>query len=734
MSREAHLILTHHHDETRTFPLHDELLLGRGEDCGIRLNDRAISRHHAVVRRSGESIEIQKKSTFGSLKVNGIECDHRVLKSGDQIHLGPYMVELSFSKATLDPPAPTSAELPVSEELIAPTQIEAQFSPSLDPVEVVPPQLDMQMDSDQAVDFNLTDSPAELEDRTKITPSAQVVARLIFKAGESNHEELAVDRDEITIGRSQECDVVISDKKASRKNTMIRRVGSRYTLIDLDSVNGTILNGVTITTAELGGDDRIQIGDTEFQFKVINHEYEAQKSQLEVIPDEIGDDFHSPQLESDSPLEFAQDSAESLGSSSAGMSGVIGLESVKPQGKGLEERFKALPRRTQVVVVIAAIMFIWWFLDDDSGSKAKPIAPIKKVTVQASGVPNDLSFEKLPADKRKFVEDQHALAFDYYKNKDFDKSIFEIEKIFNIIPDYKDSREIQRYAKEGKRKQESIDEEKRKKEEEEQLKSRVASLVEDARSKMKEKQYEEARELFTQILAIDPDNGPVADWRKDIDAIEEKKKVQIQLDQVKREINAEGWRMYRQGLAQEKSGKYQSSISTLKKIVDIGVTDQKLLQQSHLRIGEDRIKIRKLRDPILAGAKNAEINGDFMGAFKLYQKATRVDSHHPAGYDGMSRIRGALHDQAKVVYTEAVIAENYSDFDAAEKLFKKCLEIAPPDDIYHDRSVRKLTKFVSLQPAPEAAPEPAQVVADPTASVVQPQVQNPPPGGGEQPK
>ena len=55
-------------------------------------------------------------------------------------------------------------------------------------------------------------------------------------------------------------------------------------------------------------------------------------------------------------------------------------------------------------------------------------------------------------------------------------ALFEIEKIFALIPDYKDSREIERYAKEGKRKLEAQEEEKRKKEAEEKLKLQIAAL------------------------------------------------------------------------------------------------------------------------------------------------------------------------------------------------------------------------------------------------------------------
>ena len=56
-------------------------------------------------------------------------------------------------------------------------------------------------------------------------------------------------------------------------------------------------------------------------------------------------------------------------------------------------------------------------------------------------------------------------------------------------------------------------------------------------------------------------------------------------------------------------------------------------------------------------------------------------------------MRGILHDRAKSIYTEAVLAESYSDFVVAKKKFKEVLEVSPVDDIYRQRAERKLSKY-----------------------------------------
>ena len=60
----------------------------------------------------------------------------------------------------------------------------------------------------------------------------------------------------------------------------------------------------------------------------------------------------------------------------------------------------------------------------------------------------------------------------------------------------------------------------------------------------------------------------------------------------------------------------------------------------------------------------------------------------------MQRVKGALHEKSKEIYTEAVLAESYSDFATAKKKFQECLKTAPQDDIYYERSQRKLAPYL----------------------------------------
>ncbi len=73
----------------------------------------------------------------------------------------------------------------------------------------------------------------------------------------------------LTIGRSSEADVRIEDRFASSIHARIYSRGPNYYVEDMNSTNGTFLNGARLDgEARLGDLDEVRIGDTEFRFEL----------------------------------------------------------------------------------------------------------------------------------------------------------------------------------------------------------------------------------------------------------------------------------------------------------------------------------------------------------------------------------------------------------------------------------------------------------------------------------
>ncbi len=96
---------------------------------------------------------------------------------------------------------------------------------------------------------------------------APLFPRLIIQAGGRVVREAEL-RDELSIGRGEDNDLQLLDLKVSRHHALIRREGHNLVLTDLESANGTRVNGVLITEPHtLKHGEHITIGDTEMTYQ-----------------------------------------------------------------------------------------------------------------------------------------------------------------------------------------------------------------------------------------------------------------------------------------------------------------------------------------------------------------------------------------------------------------------------------------------------------------------------------
>ena len=65
-----------------------ELLLGRVPGEGFALDDARVSRRHALVRRSGDYVEVEDLASRNGIRVNGIDVRSRQLFPGDRLEIG----------------------------------------------------------------------------------------------------------------------------------------------------------------------------------------------------------------------------------------------------------------------------------------------------------------------------------------------------------------------------------------------------------------------------------------------------------------------------------------------------------------------------------------------------------------------------------------------------------------------------------------------------------------------
>ena len=71
----------------------------------------------------------------------------------------------------------------------------------------------------------------------------------------------------VVLGRSRECDIRVADVNVSRRHCEIVQDGpTSWSVVDLDSTNGTELNGNRVQRAALSDGDRVTVGGTDVVF------------------------------------------------------------------------------------------------------------------------------------------------------------------------------------------------------------------------------------------------------------------------------------------------------------------------------------------------------------------------------------------------------------------------------------------------------------------------------------
>jgi Nif-specific regulatory protein len=85
--------------------------------------------------------------------------------------------------------------------------------------------------------------------------------KLIIIAGPVQSIVFEINEDEISIGRDTSNSVRLVDPSVSRKHSLIKREEERCKIVDLDSFNGTFINGTPILEQYLEHGDQLAIGD-----------------------------------------------------------------------------------------------------------------------------------------------------------------------------------------------------------------------------------------------------------------------------------------------------------------------------------------------------------------------------------------------------------------------------------------------------------------------------------------
>lgn len=218
------LILSKPDGLNQEFMLNKTLVtLGRATTNDIVLTEGRVSRNHAQVRYTKDGVILTDLKSANGVWVNGQRISETKIQPGDTI-------EISGSILQYLAPAPDVQE-------------EATILNSENELEMTLLQMTV------PISLNETARP-----------------RLVIHAPDRTWE-LPLDDDSYTIGRTTGNTLALDYLKISRNHARLERKGSNFILHDLQSTNGTLVDGNPIEQHRLQNGDTFQIGPTRIVFK-----------------------------------------------------------------------------------------------------------------------------------------------------------------------------------------------------------------------------------------------------------------------------------------------------------------------------------------------------------------------------------------------------------------------------------------------------------------------------------
>ena len=229
------------------------LVIGRDPGCDLVLTERGASRRHASVRPSLQGYVVADHSVNG-VTVNGRRVEGaQVLGMGDIVRIGDEEFRFEADAASFEPEA-ALLEGRTRESAIADAPVAAQPTAS-DPATVKAP-------AGQEAAATVEKSRAD---------ALPLLATLeVLNKGVHEGTRFRIERPVTQVGRSRQNDVRLEDDSVSGSHATIIRRSIGWVVIDLDSTNGTYVDGTRIHGEHaLGGPCELRFGGIKTLFRPI---------------------------------------------------------------------------------------------------------------------------------------------------------------------------------------------------------------------------------------------------------------------------------------------------------------------------------------------------------------------------------------------------------------------------------------------------------------------------------
>ena len=538
-------------------------------------------------------------------------------------------------------------------------------------------------------DFAIIPEDDEGDDLNESTRVLQTFVDLYFEiSGEyAPYDKFKLDDKEVFIGRDpSKCKLVINDPEISSVHAVIRKNNITCTIEDLQSANGTLVNGEAVNKQDLSNGDEVLLGSTTLTLRIKSDFFKQEEDRL--MPVEEGQEIEVQEI-----VEVDEDFDDT------GMQ-EFGDQAGAPKSKSLfsKEALKDPVKRKKLLYGLIGLLALWVLLDEEPAKKPVPKQSKEDARLlesQKQGVnttnPNE---KKLTPEELAMVESTYLLAKELIDVGKFNEALIELDKIKRIQASYKNTLQLEALAKQKIAEIEALNRKQREEEEKRLRMEKVKLLVEEAKTATEKKQVQLAEGLFAKIIELDPENFEVSRLKLEIDSYKrEQERIEIERAakeaERKRQLDA-----LAPGKGHYLKSEWYKAIQRLSSFLLEKSIDEDLRDEATKMLTESKDNLNAIIQPMLGKARSLKEGQDLKGAYEQYAEILKLDQGSTEALNEMDEIRDILIARSKKIYREAIISESLSLFDDAKEKFKEVQQISPSDSEYYEKATNRLKEYL----------------------------------------
>ena len=278
-----------------------DVSLGRDQANTICLNERNVSRRHARFFEDPTGIFAEDLSSYNGVWINGDRIQKREpVFEGDVLRVGDFNIELrgeglharrdETTQRTVGPVSePTQPGFKMIEDSIPASQMTMDAAPPLEPLSFEEPaEPKGQSREEKTAIIRMSDYDLKDESLPERLTIAGQRGKLICVTTQFAGLEYEIDKTEVIIGRTDENDIALDHRSVSRHHSRIVVDGSRYTVFDNGSANGTFVNDEEYASVELKSGDVIELGHVKLRFVPPGETYAFTEDELKAVQEARG--------------------------------------------------------------------------------------------------------------------------------------------------------------------------------------------------------------------------------------------------------------------------------------------------------------------------------------------------------------------------------------------------------------------------------------------------------------